>query len=117
MSPDNITLIHWINFDHEPLKMIMIDSCGTVHSSSDPNDLSLQCDAAERVWSLVYAADANGFALEGSIDALIAAVRRGDEIKISNLFGVQLVSKVAVTEHADGHVSLFVTYCCSACFV
>jgi len=31
LSPDNITLIHWINIGHVLLQMIMIDSCGSVH--------------------------------------------------------------------------------------
>ena len=33
LSPDNISLNHWIKIDHVLLQMIMIDSCGTVHQS------------------------------------------------------------------------------------
>ena len=31
LSPDKMTLIHWIKIDHVLLEMIMIGSCGTVH--------------------------------------------------------------------------------------
>ena len=33
-----LTLIHWITIDHVPLKMIKIDSLGTVRYSSRPSD-------------------------------------------------------------------------------
>jgi len=33
LSPDNILLIYWIKIDHVLLKIIMIDSSGSVHTA------------------------------------------------------------------------------------
>ena len=52
-SADNIILFYWIKIDHALLKMIMIDSCGTVHLFkifNQPGQNPLMQKTSSNIW-------------------------------------------------------------------